>query len=160
VSLALAVDYPGQASGRVRDVPDVRTIRYYTTLGLLDRPARMRGRTALYGQRHPLPLVAIKRLQARGLALAENQSRGAGETEAARRRVAQLPVHRHQTVESAAADRHQTVDTAEDRRAGPFWGTAPVDVPEGETAAEKDEEVQKIRGRDVLSLVSVALGEG
>ena len=39
VALALAVDYAGAGSGRVRDVPDRRTIRYYTTLGLIDRPA-------------------------------------------------------------------------------------------------------------------------
>ena len=64
VALALSVDYAGQANGRVREVPDRRTIRYYTTLGLIDRPARMRGRTALYGRRHLLQLVAIKRLQA------------------------------------------------------------------------------------------------
>ena len=43
VALALAADYAGQANGRVRDVPDARTIRYYTTLGLIDRPAAMRG---------------------------------------------------------------------------------------------------------------------
>ena len=49
--------YDGVPSGRVRDVPDLRTIRYYTTLGLLDRPAAMRGRTALYGSRHLLQLV-------------------------------------------------------------------------------------------------------
>src|SRR5436305_3354800 len=73
VERALAVDYHGQASGRVRDVPDLRTIRYYTTLGLIDRPAAMRGRTALYGPRHLLQLVAIKRLQARGLSLAQVQ---------------------------------------------------------------------------------------
>ncbi|MFO1351817.1 MAG: helix-turn-helix domain-containing protein [Gammaproteobacteria bacterium] len=71
-------DYGGVASGRVRDVPDPRTIRYYTTLGLLDRPAEMRGRTAYYGRRHVLQLVAIKRLQAQGLALAAIQQRLAG----------------------------------------------------------------------------------
>src|SRR3954468_17018908 len=75
VALALSVDYAGQASGRVRDVPDRRTIRYYTTLGLIDRPAEWRGRTALYGRRHLLQLVAIKRLQTHGLALAEIQAR-------------------------------------------------------------------------------------
>lgn len=59
-------------SGRVRAVPDERAIRYYTTLGLLDRPA-MRGRTALYGPRHLAQLVAIKRMQADGRSLAEIQ---------------------------------------------------------------------------------------
>src|SRR6267154_4882891 len=73
VALALSVDYDGQASGRVRDVPDRRTIRYYTTLGLIDRPTEMRGRTALYSRRHLLQLVAIKRLQAQGSTIAELQ---------------------------------------------------------------------------------------
>jgi DNA-binding transcriptional MerR regulator len=59
-------------NGQVRAVPDERSIRYYTTLGLLDRPA-LRGRTALYGQRHLAQLIAIKRLQAEGKPLAEIQ---------------------------------------------------------------------------------------
>ena len=80
--------YEGVPSGRVRDVPDLRTIRYYTTLGLLDRPAAMRGRTALYGPRHLLQLVAIKRLQARGLSLAAVQERVVGLSDAALRRLA------------------------------------------------------------------------
>jgi len=75
VSDALASGYGGQSSGRVREVPNLRTIRYYTTLGLLDRPAEMRGRTAYYGRRHLQQLVAIKRLQAEGLSLREIQSR-------------------------------------------------------------------------------------
>jgi len=66
--------YKGQRSRRVRDVPDVRTIRYYTTLGLLDRPLEMRGSTALYGRRHLLQLVSIKRLQAQGMPLVEVQN--------------------------------------------------------------------------------------
>jgi DNA-binding transcriptional MerR regulator len=80
--------YDGVSSGRVRDVPDLRTIRYYTTLGLLDRPAAMRGRTALYGRRHLFQVVAIKRLQARGLSLAEVQERVVGLSAAALRRLA------------------------------------------------------------------------
>jgi DNA-binding transcriptional MerR regulator len=80
--------YDGVPSGRVRDVPDLRTIRYYTTLGLLDRPAAMRGRTALYRTRHLLQLVAIKRLQARGLTLADVQERVVGLSDASLRRIA------------------------------------------------------------------------
>src|ERR1700730_4487154 len=91
VALALSVDYAGQGNGQVRPVPDLRTIRYYTTLGLIDRPAAMRGRTALYGRRHLLQLVAIKRLQARGLSLAEVQERLVGLTDAALRQLANLP---------------------------------------------------------------------
>ena len=64
---------PTPKNGQVRAVPDDRTIRYYATLGLLDRPLAMRGRTALYGRRHLAQVVAIKRLQSTGRSLAEIQ---------------------------------------------------------------------------------------
>lgn len=64
---------PTPANGQVRAIPDERTIRYYGTLGLLDRPLAMRGRTALYGRRHLAQVVAIKRLQTTGRSLAEIQ---------------------------------------------------------------------------------------
>ena len=66
--------YTPAASARVRAVPDTRTIRYYTTLGLIDRPAEMRGRTAFYTDRHVLQLVAIKRLQGQNMTLSDIQS--------------------------------------------------------------------------------------
>jgi DNA-binding transcriptional MerR regulator len=91
VGAALAVDYPGQPSGRVRDVPDGRAIRWYTTIGLIDRPVAHRGRTALYGPRHLLQLVAVKRLQARGLPLVAIQQELAGATDTQLARVARLP---------------------------------------------------------------------
>src|SRR2546430_9008679 len=92
VALALSVDYEGPGNGRVRGVPDLRSIRYYTTLGLIDRPAEMRGRTALYGRRHLLQLVAIKRLQAQGLTIAELQRQLLGLTNAALEKIARLSV--------------------------------------------------------------------
>lgn len=78
----LAEDYDGQQSGRVRELPNGRTIRWYTTIGLVDRPLATRGRVALYGKRHALQLAAIKKLQAQGLTLAEVQERllGASDT--------------------------------------------------------------------------------
>ena len=91
VAEALSRDYQGPANGQVRAVPDRRTIRYYTTLGLLDRPARMRGRTALYGRRHLLQIVAIKRLQARGLALAAIQQELGGLTDRRLAEIARMP---------------------------------------------------------------------
>src|SRR4051812_50166558 len=66
VRQALAAEYPGAPNGRVRDLPDRRSIRWYTTTGLVDRPAGLRGRTALYGSRHLLQIVAGKRRQAPG----------------------------------------------------------------------------------------------
>ena len=64
---------PTPKNGQVRAVPDERTVRYYVTLGLLDRPIAMRGRTALYGARHVAQVIAIKRLQTMGRSLAEIQ---------------------------------------------------------------------------------------
>lgn len=79
VERALAASsYEGQKSGRVRQLPGLRAIRYYTTLGLLDKPAEMRGRRAFYTRRHALQLTAIKCLQARGLSLVELQQSLAG----------------------------------------------------------------------------------
>jgi DNA-binding transcriptional MerR regulator len=91
VDAALAVDYRGQPSGRVRAVPDRRAIRWYTTIGLIDRPVAHRGRTALYGPRHLLQLVAVKRLQAKGLPLVAIQQELAGATDTQLARVARLP---------------------------------------------------------------------
>jgi DNA-binding transcriptional MerR regulator len=65
---------PAPKNGQVRAVPDDRTIRYYHTLGLLDGPASMRGRTALYNRRHAAQVVAIKRFQTMGRSLAEIQT--------------------------------------------------------------------------------------
>lgn len=65
---------PAPKNGQVRAVPDERTIRYYGTIGLLDRPTAMRGRTALYSRRHLAQVVAIKRMQGAGKSLAEIQA--------------------------------------------------------------------------------------
>jgi DNA-binding transcriptional MerR regulator len=59
---------------RVSAAPDGRTVRYYTTLGLIDRP-RIEGRQAQYGERHLVQLLAIKALQALELPLAQIQQR-------------------------------------------------------------------------------------
>jgi DNA-binding transcriptional MerR regulator len=64
---------PAPKNGQVRAIPDDRTVRYYGTLGLLDRPSTMRGRTALYGKKHVAQVVAIKRLQTMGRSLSEIQ---------------------------------------------------------------------------------------
>lgn len=86
-----AGSYDGQSSNRIRPVPDARTIRYYTTLGLLDPPAEMQGRTAFYNKRHVMQLVCIKRLQASGLSLAQVQQRLAGATTKKLATIAALP---------------------------------------------------------------------
>ncbi|TDC65270.1 MerR family transcriptional regulator, partial [Actinomadura sp. GC306] len=88
---ALAADGSTQVSGRVRDVPNERLIRWYTTIGLVDPPLGRRGRTALYGPRHLLQLVAVKRRQAAGRSIAEIQVELTGATDATLERIAALP---------------------------------------------------------------------
>ncbi len=52
--------------GRVAVEPDARGVRYYQGIGVLDRPLRYDGRRAVYGFRHLLQLLAVKRLQQEG----------------------------------------------------------------------------------------------
>ncbi|MFE3448050.1 MerR family transcriptional regulator [Nonomuraea sp. NPDC059194] len=80
-----------QANGRVREVPSERLIRWYATIGLLDPPLTRRGRVALYGRRHLLQLVAIKRMQADGSSIAEIQVALTGATDAMLAQAAHLP---------------------------------------------------------------------
>src|SRR3954447_7587082 len=91
VGRALASGYAGAPNHRVRDVPDRRAVRWYTTVGLVDRPAAMQGRTALYGSRHLLQVVAVKRRQAARLSLAEIQAELAGATDAELAAIASVP---------------------------------------------------------------------
>jgi hypothetical protein len=123
VAAALAVDYAGVGNGRVRDVPDRRTIRWYTTIGLVDRPAEMRGRVALYGRRHLSQLVAIKRLQAQGLSLASIQRELVGATPETVERVARLP----SDAGAAGPGNTDGASTAPARRR--FWTAVPDDAP-------------------------------
>lgn len=121
VEAALAVDYPGAPTGRVRDVPDPRAIRWYVTRGLVDRPAASRGRVALYGRRHLLQLVAIKRRQAQGRSLADIQAELTGVTDAALAEVARLPTG-------------NTVDARPAPVLAPESGPAPGSAPGSATA--------------------------
>jgi MerR-like DNA binding protein len=91
VQRALAEEYPGAPNGRVRDLPDRRVIRWYTTTGLVDRPSGLRGRTALYGPRHLLQIVAVKRRQAQGHSLAAIQAELAGAPDEHLAEVARVP---------------------------------------------------------------------
>lgn len=72
---------PAPANGQVRAVPDVRTLRWYGQLGLLDRPNGWRGRAGIYGERHLRQVIAIKRLQAEGWAIDEIQATLLGATD-------------------------------------------------------------------------------
>jgi DNA-binding transcriptional MerR regulator len=54
------------------EVITVRNIRYYQSMGLVDRPADSSGQG--FGEKHRLQLQAIRLLQARGLPLGKMQS--------------------------------------------------------------------------------------
>ncbi len=55
---------PSQTRYKVRERPDVRTIRYYVTQGLLPKPLSYEGGRARYGRTHLLRLLFIKKKQA------------------------------------------------------------------------------------------------
>src|SRR6185312_10490107 len=103
---ALEAEYPGAPNGRVRDVPDRRAIRWYSTIGLVDRPLGMRGRTALYGPRHLQQLVAIKRRQAEGLTLAQIQTELTGISPTSLMEIAHVPPGLMVTIDENALGQH------------------------------------------------------
>ena len=122
ITVALADSaYRGAPNGRVRDIPDRRAVRWYTTIGLVDRPAAMQGRTALYGPRHLRQVVAVKRRQAEGRSLAEIQAELTGARDETLRRVAAVP----DELISAEPDPQPAGATTPPRRR--FWTDAPSD---------------------------------
>jgi DNA-binding transcriptional MerR regulator len=67
--------------GRVARAADPRTVRYYQSLGILDKPLSYEGHKARYGPRHLLQLLSVKALQRLRLPLAEIQERLYGRTD-------------------------------------------------------------------------------
>ncbi len=143
---AAALDALGIAArnGQVRDRPDVRTIRYYGTLGLIDPPAEMTGRTARYGGRHLLQVLAVKAVQARGDSLADAQRTlvGASDEELRSAIGPGLPAALAAVPPPALAAAPEGSDAR--RAAGhPFWRTSPAPpaavVPAVEPSAEVPE---------------------
>jgi DNA-binding transcriptional MerR regulator len=118
VRVALSAEYSGAPNGRVRDVPDRRAIRWYTTTGLVDRPSAMRGRVALYGARQLLQVVAVKRRQAEGLSLAQIQAELTGAGDETLAAVARVPAH---LLAGAELPDDMPLDVARPR----FWVRAP-----------------------------------
>lgn len=130
----LSRDYEGVRSGRVRDLPDIRTIRWYQSLGILDRPTEFRGRAALYRRRHLLQIAVIKKLQASGLSLEAIQGGLPGKTDAELARALGLKLDEvDRVIASVAAARVRAeaagVDEAMQpaRRNTPFWKKRPAE---------------------------------
>jgi DNA-binding transcriptional MerR regulator len=110
---------PPPPNGQVRQLPGDRAVRYYTSLGLIDRPT-MRGRTAIYGRRHLAQLVAIKRLQQVGKSLADIQALWSSVDENMLGRISGIPLDGSPLGMSRAL------------RDLLFWKTVPVPLAEGE----------------------------
>lgn len=144
-----ASGYQAPANGQVRAVPDLRTIRYYTSLGLLDRPLEMRGRTALYGPRHLYQLCAIKRLQAEGRALGEVQAELAGLDDRALARVARISAAALEVADDEAAPTP--------RRAAAFWSAAPAPLARKAAATASPPTVQLVSAAKIQLAPGVQL---
>lgn len=139
--------YPGSPNGRVREIPDRRTVRWYVTIGLVDRPAAMQGRTALYGSRHLLQIVSVKRLQAQGRSLAEIQAELAGTTDDALGRVADVPD------ELLAGGSVAPKSSARTR----FWTDRPTDQHEAPAASGAKVGADTVTMRTAVSLPGDAM---
>lgn len=143
VAAVLADNYAGQRSGRVAELPNSRAIRWYTTIGLVDRPAATRGRTALYNRRHLLQLVAVKRLQATGKALADVQREVVGASDTALERLAGQPAGDGHAVSAAPRD-------------GAFWTARPAAASDGAI----DTVSSPVHGVHVSDSVTILLAPG
>lgn len=161
----LAPEVTGE-SRRVRWVPNERLVRYYTTIGLLDRPSELRGRTAYYGRRHLLQLLAIKRLQGEGVSLKEIQQRLTGLTDRKLAALAGLEDGWEARLpEPAPEEPGERPDTAgapvlpsEAQRAA-FWAAPPAE-PTDAAAAGEPEAVAPPALVPTLDLVGLVLAPG
>jgi DNA-binding transcriptional MerR regulator len=117
---------------RAADTVTDRTIRYYTTLGLVDRPAGWQGVQGLYGRRHLMQLLAIKRRQSDGLSTHELQRQLPDLSNARLEALARLPVsieELEQRAEAVAGGHAQFPDTRRPGQAALFSAHAAEEPP-------------------------------
>ncbi|MEW6281964.1 MAG: MerR family transcriptional regulator [Candidatus Eremiobacterota bacterium] len=121
------------SSRRVRWEPNERLVRYYTSIGLLDRPAEMRGRTAYYGVRHLLQLLAVKAMQLQGYPLQEIQAALSGRSNCELEELAGLPENWSPDVSPTPGG--EALVSSPPARAERFWERRPADLPRAGLAA-------------------------
>ncbi|MFB4320120.1 MerR family transcriptional regulator [Actinomadura sp. 21ATH] len=155
---ALSAGDSVQVNGRVRDMPNERLIRWYTTIGLVDPPSGRRGRTALYGPRHLRQLVAVKRRQAEGRTIAQIQAELAGATDTHLSRIAALPAPG--PAPAAAPPPLEAPAAAPSLGRSRFWTpaaapstAAPTSAFDGGGAVPRPPVVQGVRLADGLTLL-------
>ncbi|MFC5750612.1 MerR family transcriptional regulator [Actinomadura rugatobispora] len=156
---ALTAGASVRVNGRVRDMPNERLIRWYTTIGLVDPPLGRRGRTALYGTRHLLQIVAVKRRQAAGRTIAEIQVELAGATDHRLGEIARLPSPGPDgggpvPSTEAPAPSQRREDTGRPR----FWTAQPAAPPAAPAVALGDPEAAAERTVSLVQGVRLATG--
>lgn len=157
--------YSGAPNGRVRELPDQRVIRWYASIGIVDRPIGGRGRGARYGVRHLRQLVAVKQLQAQGLALAEIQAQLAGIPDDELARLVSLPpeVLASRPPEGRAGPGSTASGRSEprlDRSDSPsrrFWAVEPAPAAHDDPSAAAPARDPKVRPLAGLELAAGAL---
>lgn len=70
-----------QGRGTVTELPDERTVRYYLTEGLIPPAEEKQGTASVFGFRHLLQLLVVKKLQAEGLPIRAIRELVTGKTE-------------------------------------------------------------------------------
>ena len=70
-----------QARGTVTELPDERTVRYYLAEGLIPPAEEKQGTASVFGFRHLLQLLVVKKLQAEHLPIRAIRELVAGKTE-------------------------------------------------------------------------------
>jgi DNA-binding transcriptional MerR regulator len=104
---------PEQTRYKVRERPDVRTVRYYTSRKLLPKPLSYDGGRARYGYLHVLRLLRIKQLQAARQTLAAIGPRLEGTTAAdLEQALAIAPLRRPQVVKAPAFKSRRATEPA------------------------------------------------
>ena len=142
--LAQHLDLQDESNRRVQwDLPP-RLIRYYTTLGLLDREREKRGKYKLYSARHLFQILAVKKLQSEGLSLAEIQGRLLGSSDEEMVEYLKVPkgwlelVREHQ-LQPPPPPAPPTPDRSSD-----FW-MQPAPLPDPSTPATNTEVFHRVR---------------
>ncbi len=110
------------ASGRVAPALSPRTVRWYTTSGVLDAPGRA-GHRAAYGLRHLVQLLRIRQAQAAGASIEEIRQSTALPTE--------------DILDALCLDITSVLGGLDDvpsRPAPPFWATRPT-LPDSPAAS-------------------------
>lgn len=158
VAVVLSADrgpagYQGAPNGRVRDLPDQRAVRWYASIGLVDRPAGGRGRGARYGPRQLRQLVAVKLMQAQGLSLAEIQRRllGIGDDDLAR--LAPLSPEALAPTGADGAHPGDHLRRGQPSRGARFWASAPAaPAPSSSSGREGEAEASSLHALGALRL--------